>query len=155
MNSMVWLRYLLDCLWPLSRIHPPIVVLYSCRIFAFKKYVWMMTVLSTMLTRMKIGTLIFHVANLLKMLTFFNLLLNWSRWMWTMMKQSNTLELDCFGVIQIMKVDIFFIIDTSFVFIIYDFFLRSGDLLGKRKLNVICTWIWSCLTELLLCCLLI
>jgi hypothetical protein len=38
-----------------------------------------------------------------------------------------------------MKGDILFISDTSFVLVVPDFFPRSDDWLGKRKLNFICT----------------
>jgi hypothetical protein len=44
-----------------------------------------------------------------------------------------------------MKDDILFIFDTGSVLIISDFFPRSDDPLGKRRLNI-----WSRLIELLM-----
>jgi len=139
-------------LLPSPKGHPPIVVLYSWNFLDVRTFVWRMIVLSTMLARMKIETLIFHVANLLTMLAYKNILLNSSKRMWTLLEQSNTLELDWFGVIWIMKGEILFIFDIDSMLVLLDFFPRCDDLLGKRKL--IYTWIWSYLTEWLLCWLL-
>jgi len=83
MKSTIWLRYLLDYWWPSPRSHPPIMVLNSCIYLDVRTFVWRMIMLSTILTRMKIEAPIFHVANSLTMLAFMNLLLNWSRWIWT------------------------------------------------------------------------
>jgi hypothetical protein len=82
MDSSVWLIYLIGYWWPLPRRDPPPVVIYSYSCLAFETPIWRITVLSTMLARMNIKTLIFNVANSLTMLAFQDLLLNWSKWMW-------------------------------------------------------------------------
>jgi hypothetical protein len=57
------------------------------------------------------------------------------------LNKSISLELDQLGATRNMKDGIIFISDTSFVLIIYDFFPRSDDFLGKRKAIFMCIYI--------------
>jgi len=135
---------------------------YSCEFLVFGTFVWRMIMLFAMLTWMKIKTLIFHVAHSMTALAFRNLLLNWSRWMWTFLNKSSTLKLDQFGIIRNMESHFLFISNTYSMLIVSDFLPRFDDWIGKRKLNLsmhnfifICTYIWSWLIEMLLSWLLI
>jgi hypothetical protein len=57
------------------------------------------------------------------------------------------MKLDRFVVIWIIKGDILFISDINSFLIVPDVFPRFDEPLGKRKMNIICTLIWSCLTD--------
>ena len=162
MNFLVWLIYLLGCLWPLSISNPTIVTFYSCKFPTFGTFVWRMIMLYTMLTRMKIKTLILHVANSMTMLAFRNLILNQSMWRWIFFKESNTLEPDFLGIIWNVIGHFHFVSKTCFVLVVDDLFPRSDDGLGKCKRNLfmksfIFNWIffWSGITNLIMWWLLI
>ena len=133
MNSLVRLIYILGCWQPLPRSNPPILNLLSCRFPQTKAFVWWVGMLSTMLTRVKIKTLIFHVANLITVLQSQNP--NWCGWRWTLIDESSTLKLDRLG--EVMNVNCHFLViyKTSFVLVVADLFPWSDDGLGRNKQN--------------------
>jgi hypothetical protein len=55
------------------------------------------------------------------------------------LKESNTLELDWFGIIWNVKGHFHFVSKTCFVLVVDDFFPRSDDGLGKCKWNLFMT----------------
>ena len=124
--------------------------LCSYMTFVFEASVWRMTGFMTMLTWMKIKTVIFHMANSITVLAFHNLVLFlwkrrriWNNWRWIVMKKSNTLKLDGLWVIWSMKGHFLVISKTSYVFVMNNIFPRSNDRLGKCMLSL-CTCMQIC-----------
>ena len=122
--------------------------LLSCRIIQYEAYVWRMSMLSTMLTRMKIKTIICYIANSITMLPF--LTLDWNKWRLTFIKESITLKLDWLGVIRNVRGHFLVISKTSSKLVVNDLLPRSNDGIGKCKRNlcmenIIFIWIyfWS------------
>ena len=114
-----------------------------------------MGVLSPMLARMNIKTLIFHVANSITVLAWKTL--NLSEWIWNLVEESNTLKLDWLGEIETMNCHFLVVSKTSFVLVVADFFPRSDDWLVKCKCNLckhifilILFWFWWDATDLVM-----
>ena len=138
----MWLKHLLGCWCPLPRSDPSKMNLFSCRRLVSRAYVWRMCVSTTVLAWVKIKKVIFHMANSITVLAFFNLLLLlwkrskiWNNWMWTIMKKSGTLKFDGLGVVWNMKGELLVISKTSFVLVMDKLFPRSDDRLGKCRLD--------------------
>lgn len=150
-NSDIWLKYLFRCWSILPKNDPSKVNLCSYRRFVFETSVWRMSVFTTILSWVKVKTMIFHMANLVAMLPFDNFLLRmwrrkvWNRWRWTAMKKSCTLKFYGLCVTWNMKGCLLIISKTCFVLVPNKLFLRSNDGLGSWNLNFyiymkICSW---------------
>ena len=149
---MVWLIYLLDCWQSLPRSVPPIVNLLSSRFLQYEASLWRMSMISIVLLGVNIKSVIFHMANSIVVLEFWNLN---QIWRWTFIKKSSSLKLDWLGVIRNVRGHFLVISKTGFVFVVNDLFPRSDNGLRKIKLNMciifIWTFFWSVLTDLIEC----
>ena len=154
-SSHMRLKYLLGCWCPFPKSDPSKMNLCSCRRLVSEAFVWRMGVPTTVLAWMKIETVIFHMANSITVLAFYNLLLlllwKWSRiWnncRWIFINKFDTLKFDGLGVVRNMKGHIFVISKTSSVLVVDKIFPRSDDGLGRWSVNIcicikICFWTW-------------
>jgi len=129
-----------------------------------------MILLATMVTRMEIKTMIFHMTNSITILPFENMLwlCNRSKWRWIILKEPNNMKLDGLGIAKNMKGNILFISKTSFIHVAKNFFPMSNNGLGKCRtsliiynlinfytccitewLGIIILFTWSCTIKLL------
>lgn len=121
---MIWSKYLLGCWSPWLRSDPSKVNLFSCRRLDSKAYFWLMSVLTTLITRVKIKTMIFHMDNSLTVLPYANFWLwmwrsgIWNKWIQIFLNKSNTLKLDWLWIIWNMKWNILFISNTNFLLLL-------------------------------------
>ena len=67
LNLLITHRQLFDCRWPLPRINPCIIDLHSGWLISLATSFWWMIFLATMVRRMEIKTLIFHMTSSLTM----------------------------------------------------------------------------------------
>ena len=109
----------------------------------FEAKVWRMSGFMTMLTWMKIKTMIFHMAKLVTMFAYNNLMWMlwkrsriWNSWRWAIMKKSGTLKLNGLGIVWNMKGHLLVISKTCYVLVMDKLFPRSKDGLGKCRLDV-------------------
>ena len=72
------LKHLLGCWFPLPRSDPSKMNLCYCKRLIYEASVWRMGVPTTVLAWMKIKKMIFHVANSITVLAFYNLLWKWN-----------------------------------------------------------------------------
>lgn len=107
-----------------------------------------------MLARVKIKTMIFHMANSITMLAFNNRGLLWKRskilnkWRWISMTKPNTFKMNGIGIVWSMKGHFLVISRTSYVLVLDKLLPRSGNGLGKCRLNFcICSWIGYCINS--------
>ena len=149
-NRVVWEKYILGYWSPLPRSDPSKMNLCSYKRFVYEAYVWRMTSFITILTWMKIKTVIFQMANSVTVLEFHNLLLllwkrgkMWNSWRWTVMKESNTLKLNGLWEIWNIKGNLLIISKTYFVLVVDKLFPRSDDELGKCKAKFF-TCVYNC-----------
>lgn len=110
-------------------------------VLAFEAFIWMMSVLTTMLTWMEIKIVIFHMANSVTMLAFHNIfcMKNTNKWIWIVMNKSNTMKLNRHKVVSNIKWQYF-----SYSIAVMFMLLRSsyqGLIMGFGSVN----WIFASL----------
>ena len=95
-----------------------------------------MRMISTLHTNMGIKIPIFHVTKSKTMLAFQNMLKIWSRWRWNFLNESNPMELDRFGIISNVKIQILVISKTGCMLVVGDLSPSSNHGLGKCRWNM-------------------
>ena len=115
----------------------------SCRRLVSAASVWRMGVPTTVIAWVNIKKMIFHMANSITMLAFYNLLLLlrkrsgiWNSWRWNFIKKYGNLKFDGLGVVWNMKGKLLVISKTSSLLVMDKLFPRFDDGLGRCRLDV-------------------